>query len=159
MLCLERSWKSWFYLYHCCLTTFNVRVTKDHTPMIWNLVFQRFPTHAWCSLLSLLKDNDFLQFKLQRDENNCGVVVWTSLLVLISKILLKAFKMEALFRIPFKILVVPNLKLKRPSWFHQPSAMFVFACVMFSYFMVTAGKLGSFFKISVVFFMAEYDYP
>ena len=48
-------------------------------------------------------------------------------------------KMEALYAIPFSVLEVPNLKIKRPSWFHQPSAMVVFAFVLLSYFMVTGG--------------------
>ena len=47
--------------------------------------------------------------------------------------------MEALYSIPFSILEVPNLKIKKPSWFHQPSAMTVFALVLLSYFMVCGG--------------------
>jgi len=49
--------------------------------------------------------------------------------------------MESLYKIPFCVLEVPNLKLKRPSWFKQPSAMTVFAMVMVSYFMVTGGVI------------------
>lgn len=48
--------------------------------------------------------------------------------------------MEALYNIPFAVLEVPNLKIKRPSWFRQPSAMTVFSMVLFSYFLVTGGK-------------------
>ena len=47
--------------------------------------------------------------------------------------------MEVLYSIPFSVLEVPNLKIKRPSWLHQPSAMTVFAVVLLSYFMVTGG--------------------
>lgn len=47
--------------------------------------------------------------------------------------------MEALYNIPFLVLEVPNLKIKRPSWFQQPSAMVMFALVLLSYFLVTGG--------------------
>nr|CAG4650598.1 EOG090X0H7R [Sida crystallina] len=47
--------------------------------------------------------------------------------------------MEALYAVPFTLLEVPNLKIKRPTWFHQPSAMVCFAVVLLSYFMVTGG--------------------
>merc|ERR1712121_242540 len=33
----------------------------------------------------------------------------------------------------------PNLKLRKPSWIKQPSAMVVFAAVLASYFLVTGG--------------------
>ena len=63
--------------------------------------------------------------------------MWIILVVLVGCIL----TMESLYKIPFCVLEVPNLKLKRPSWFKQPSAMTVFAFVMVSYFLVTGGKL------------------
>ncbi|XP_011860730.1 PREDICTED: oligosaccharyltransferase complex subunit OSTC [Vollenhovia emeryi] len=47
--------------------------------------------------------------------------------------------MECVYRLPFLVLEVPNLKLKRPSWFVKPSAMVVFAFILFSYFLVTGG--------------------
>ncbi|XP_058793459.1 oligosaccharyltransferase complex subunit ostc-A [Phymastichus coffea] len=47
--------------------------------------------------------------------------------------------MNFLYRLPFYILEVPNLKLKRPSWFVQPSAMVVFSMVLLSYFLMTGG--------------------
>lgn len=47
--------------------------------------------------------------------------------------------MEYLYRIPFSVLEAPNLKIKRPSWFHQPSAMVMFSLVLLSYFLVTGG--------------------
>ena len=56
--------------------------------------------------------------------------------------------MEALYSIPFKLLVCPNLKLKKPSFFRKPSPMFVFSCVMLSYFLVTAGM-----KCSIKYFI------
>ena len=39
----------------------------------------------------------------------------------------------------YNVLECPNLKLKKPSWLRQPSAMTVYACVMVTYFLVTAG--------------------
>lgn len=49
------------------------------------------------------------------------------------------FAMEALYGVPFMILEVPNLKIKRPSWLKQPSAMVMFSLVLISYFLVTGG--------------------
>lgn len=50
--------------------------------------------------------------------------------------------LEALYRLPFAVLEAPNLKLKKPTWLQQPSAMKVFAMVLLSYFLVTGGELG-----------------
>merc|ERR1711936_784042 len=50
-----------------------------------------------------------------------------------------ADKMEALYSLPFSVLECPNLKLRKPSWVKQPSAMVVFAAVLASYFLVTGG--------------------
>jgi len=47
--------------------------------------------------------------------------------------------MDFIYRIPFIVLEVPNLKIKRPSWLHQPSAMVMFSLVLLSYFLVTGG--------------------
>lgn len=47
--------------------------------------------------------------------------------------------MEQFFTLPFFLLEVPNIKLKRPSWLHQPSSTAVFAVVLLSYFLVTGG--------------------
>lgn len=47
--------------------------------------------------------------------------------------------MEAVFNLPYTVLVCPNLKLKRPAWLKQPSSMFMFVLVLLSYFMVTGG--------------------
>lgn len=47
--------------------------------------------------------------------------------------------MNLIYRLPFYILEVPNLKLKRPSWFVKPSAMAVFSAVLLSYFLMTGG--------------------
>lgn len=49
--------------------------------------------------------------------------------------------MEALVGIPFNVLEIPNLKLKKPAWVKPPSAMLVFALILLSYFLVTGGKL------------------
>lgn len=40
----------------------------------------------------------------------------------------------------FKVLEVPNLRLKRPSWLKKPSAMFMYVIVTISYFLVTGGE-------------------
>ncbi|XP_055694489.1 putative oligosaccharyltransferase complex subunit CG9662 [Lutzomyia longipalpis] len=47
--------------------------------------------------------------------------------------------LENLYRIPFLVLETPNLRLKRPSWFQQPSSITVFSFVLLSYFLVTGG--------------------
>ncbi|XP_043251159.1 oligosaccharyltransferase complex subunit ostc [Colletes gigas] len=47
--------------------------------------------------------------------------------------------MEYIYRVPFSVLEVPNLKLKKPSWFTKPSAMVVFSFILLSYFLVTGG--------------------
>merc|ERR1711862_993342 len=48
-------------------------------------------------------------------------------------------KMESLYAIPFTVLEVPNLKIKKPTWVKKPSEMVMFAGVLLSYFMVTGG--------------------
>ena len=63
--------------------------------------------------------------------------------------------MEALFRIPFAFLTVPNLKLRKPTWLVQPSAMVVFALCLFSYFLVTAGNYS---KILIIYFITLLNY-
>ncbi|KAL5012455.1 hypothetical protein ScPMuIL_011006 [Solemya velum] len=47
--------------------------------------------------------------------------------------------MESFYKVPFLVLECPNLKLKRPTWLHMPSAMFIYALVIGSYFLVTGG--------------------
>ncbi|ESN95176.1 hypothetical protein HELRODRAFT_87174 [Helobdella robusta] len=47
--------------------------------------------------------------------------------------------MESLYNVPYSFLECPNLKLKKPTWLHTPSAMFVFSLVLVSYFLVTGG--------------------
>lgn len=51
-----------------------------------------------------------------------------------------SYNMEALFGVPFAVLECPNIKLKKPSWLHMPSAMTVYAVVIVSYFLITGGK-------------------
>jgi len=47
--------------------------------------------------------------------------------------------MESLYALPFEVLQLPNLKLKKPTWIKAPSAMFMFSIVLLSYFLVTGG--------------------
>ncbi|CAH2065905.1 unnamed protein product, partial [Iphiclides podalirius] len=47
--------------------------------------------------------------------------------------------MEAIFAIPFTVLEIPHIKIKKPSWLQPPSAMATFALVLLSYFLVTGG--------------------
>ncbi|XP_018320504.1 oligosaccharyltransferase complex subunit ostc [Agrilus planipennis] len=47
--------------------------------------------------------------------------------------------MEWFFTLPFFLLEVPNIKLKKPSWLKQPSPMVVYSVVLFSYFLVIGG--------------------
>lgn len=58
--------------------------------------------------------------------------------------------MEALYSLPFNILEIPNLKVKKPSWIHQPSAMVMFSLVLMSYFLVTGGKTSNFYSLSII---------
>ncbi|RXM36232.1 Oligosaccharyltransferase complex subunit ostc-B [Acipenser ruthenus] len=44
-----------------------------------------------------------------------------------------------MYGIPFTVLECANLKLKKPSWLHMPSAMTVYALVIVSYFLITGG--------------------
>lgn len=53
------------------------------------------------------------------------------------KLIFKMF--ETIYSLPFLVLEVPNLKIKQPTWFHQPSAMTIFSLVLLSYFLVTGG--------------------
>ncbi|XP_073987341.1 oligosaccharyltransferase complex subunit ostc-A [Rhodnius prolixus] len=47
--------------------------------------------------------------------------------------------MEYIFASPLIFLDPPNLKLKKPSWLQQPSAMVMYSFVLLSYFLVTGG--------------------
>lgn len=47
--------------------------------------------------------------------------------------------LEVFYRIPFAVLEVPNIKLKKPGFVKPPSAMVVFSFILFSYFLVTGG--------------------
>ncbi|KAF7493778.1 Putative oligosaccharyltransferase complex subunit [Sarcoptes scabiei] len=49
--------------------------------------------------------------------------------------------LESLITLPFRILVIPNLKLKKPGWFHLPSSMTVYSFILFSYFLVCGGMI------------------
>ena len=56
---------------------------------------------------------------------------------------------ESVVQLPYHVLVVPNLKLKRPGWLQLPQPMTVFSMVLFSYFLVCGGKCSSFVSIVV----------
>uniref|UniRef100_A0A674CPA9 Oligosaccharyltransferase complex subunit n=1 Tax=Salmo trutta TaxID=8032 RepID=A0A674CPA9_SALTR len=56
--------------------------------------------------------------------------------------------METLYGIPFAVLECPNIKLKKPSWLHMPSAMTVYAIVIVSYFLITGGAERQIFTLS-----------
>ena len=47
---------------------------------------------------------------------------------------------ESVVQLPYHVLVVPNLKLKRPGWLQLPQPMTVFSMVLFSYFLVCGGR-------------------
>ncbi|CAG9825264.1 unnamed protein product [Phaedon cochleariae] len=47
--------------------------------------------------------------------------------------------MEQFFTLPFAVLEIPHMRLKKPSWLKQPSAMMMFSIVLVSYFLVTGG--------------------
>ena len=49
--------------------------------------------------------------------------------------------MEILYRIPFTVLEVPQLKLRKPGFVKMPSSFVVFCLVLLSYFMVTGGVI------------------
>lgn len=59
--------------------------------------------------------------------------------VLVYMSIIVSIVMETFYRIPYTLLEVPNLKLKKPGFVRTPSAMFVFACILLSYFLVTGG--------------------
>ncbi|XP_017464436.1 PREDICTED: putative oligosaccharyltransferase complex subunit CG9662 [Rhagoletis zephyria] len=48
---------------------------------------------------------------------------------------------ESVVQLPYHVLVVPNLKLKRPGWLQLPQPMTVFSMVLFSYFLVCGGLI------------------
>lgn len=60
--------------------------------------------------------------------------------------------MESLYSLPFNILEVPNLRLKRPSWLKKPSAMFMYTIVTISYFLVTGGKYINIMLVNIYIF-------
>jgi len=49
--------------------------------------------------------------------------------------------LDAMYALPFAVLEVPRLKVKKPAWICMPQPMMVFALVMVSYFLVTAGVI------------------
>ncbi|CAK9295161.1 unnamed protein product [Gordionus sp. m RMFG-2023] len=49
--------------------------------------------------------------------------------------------MESYYRLYFKFLECPNIKLKKPSWVRYPTPMMVFGCLIFFYFLITGGLI------------------
>jgi hypothetical protein len=49
--------------------------------------------------------------------------------------------MELFFKSVYSVLECPNIRLKKPSWLKQPSAMTVFVFLLLTYFLVTGGIL------------------
>jgi hypothetical protein len=82
---------------------------------------------------------DWTELKLNLIGQNSPIKSSLILIRILSSFSLKN-KMEALVGLPFNVLEVPNLKLKKPPWVKPPSAMVVFALVLLSYFLVTGGN-------------------
>ncbi len=53
----------------------------------------------------------------------------------------KEVKMESFFKLPFMVLEVPQMKLRKPGFVKMPSALVIFSLVVFSYFLVTGGVI------------------
>ena len=49
--------------------------------------------------------------------------------------------METLFGLPFKLLEIPPMRLKKPSFIAMPSAMMVYGMILVSYFLVLGGVI------------------
>lgn len=49
--------------------------------------------------------------------------------------------MECIFSTLYQTFECPNIRIKKPSWLKQPSAMSVFAFVLVTYFLVTGGVI------------------
>ena len=49
--------------------------------------------------------------------------------------------METLVSLPFRVLEIPPMRLKKPAFLALPSAMMVFGLVMISYFLVLGGVI------------------
>lgn len=79
--------------------------------------------------------------QLEGDVNGVGGCVYGENPLFFHRIVFRFYRnrMEYIYRLPFLVLEVPNLKLKRPSWFVKPSAMIVFSFILLSYFLVTGG--------------------
>ena len=105
----------------------------------------------WANQIAALQSSSGLRgLTLPRSIHNFNwTIYWTAgpirFFEISTSLSLSLSKMEALYAIPFHVLEVPNLKLKKPGWVKAPSAMVVFAFVLLSYFLVTGGKYVSFF--------------
>lgn len=65
---------------------------------------------------------------------------------------------ETLYSLPFLVLEVPNLRIKQPSWIHQPSAMTIFSLVLLSYFLVTGGMYTFGIVLILVFLFDQLNF-
>lgn len=102
------------------------------------------------SIINIFRDLLFTVFKLVFDsirpdfDSNCQrhnpVEVFITFSVFLPLYSLSN-AMGALYSIPYNVLEVPNLKIKRPSWLQQPSALVMFSIVLASYFLVTGGEI------------------
>lgn len=67
--------------------------------------------------------------------------------------------MEFLYSLPFTVLEIPNLKIKKPAWVQRPSSMTMFSLVLLSYFLVTGGEFPwSISSTHLVLFADSYVY-
>ena len=50
-------------------------------------------------------------------------------------------RMETLIGLPFKVLEIPPMRLKKPNFISMPSAMMVYGMILVSYFLVLGGVI------------------
>lgn len=107
--------KFWFYY---CEWAFS---TCIYTEMSWNLL--------------VIVEYEFLPTSIT------ALTIFFTSFCRIWKLFVKQIEkmFEALYSLPFSVLEVPNLRIRPPAWFHQPSAMTIFSLVLMSYFLVTGG--------------------
>ena len=60
--------------------------------------------------------------------------------------------MELLYTSLYQVLECPNLRLKKPSWLKQPSAMTVYGIFLVTYFLITGGGCHA---LDIIFFLCS----